>query len=145
MRDYYTYLMKITWPEVIITSSIIIFLLARLIRKVRRDLKRYKKWGRMLIILRVGFWVGIALAYLFMFGRAYPDWFSRPREIQGELQGKSLTNSQENPYSVQIQEGTMLLSLSVDYRTYKTLELGDQVKMTALPHRLEVYQCEILP
>lgn len=126
-------------------SSIIVFLLARLVKMLRHDLRRYKKWGRMLIILRVGFWTSIALSYILMFGQANPDWFTRPREIRGELQGKSLTNSQENPYSIQVQEGTLSVSLLVDYRTYKTLELGNQVKITALPHRLEVYQCEVLP
>lgn len=127
------------------TSTIIVFLLARLIVKVGRDLKHYKKWGRLIIILRVGFWSGIAFSYLLMFGQTNPDWFTHPREIQGELQGKSLTNSQKNPYSIQVQEGTISVSLLVDYRTYRTLELGDQVKIKALPHYLEVYQCEVLP
>lgn len=127
------------------TSIAIVFLLARLIEKVRHDLIRYKKWGRLIIILRVGFWSGIFVSYLLMFSLANPDWFSRPRAIQGELQGKSLTNSQESPYSLQVQEGTLTLSLGVDYRTYKTLELGDQVRIKALPNCLKVYQCEVLP
>lgn len=145
MFDYYSYLWKITWPEVIITSSIFVFIMARLIGKVRQDLKRYKKWGRLLIILRVGFWSGILVSYLLMFNEDNPDWFARPLEVQGELQGKSLTNSQQNPYSLQVQEGTLLLSLGVDYRTYKTLNLGDKVRINALPNHLEVYQCEVLP
>ncbi|AHF08653.1 hypothetical protein [Desulfitobacterium metallireducens] len=145
MLNYYRYLWKISWPEVIMTSIISVFLLVRLIEKVRHDLKQYKKWGRLFIILRVGFWSVILGAYLLMFSLDNPDWFEHPKEIQGELQGKSLSNSQDNPYSLQVQEGTQTLSLWVDYRTYKTVNLGDQVKIKVLPNCLEVYQCEVLP
>ncbi|MEA4900869.1 hypothetical protein [Desulfitobacterium sp.] len=145
MLDYYSYLFKITWPEFVLTSLVIIFILARLVAKVIQDLKRYKKWGRLLLIFKIGFWMGIIAAYLLMFGQANPDWFAHPKEIQGELIGKSLTHSQENPYSLQIQEETHSLSLFVDYRTYKTLEVGDQISLKALPNRMEVYQCEVLP
>ncbi|HVJ50141.1 hypothetical protein [Desulfitobacterium sp.] len=145
MLDYYIYLWKITWLDVLAVSSITIFIIARLLWKVGNDLKRYKRWGRLLIIPRVGFWLGILGAYLLMFNLANPDWFDQPGVIQGEIQGKSLTNSSANPYSIQVKRGTEPLTLWVDYQTYKTLNIEDQVKIKALPNHLIVYQCEVLP
>ncbi|WP_425806996.1 hypothetical protein ACHOLT_07675 [Desulfitobacterium sp. Sab5] len=145
MLDYYIYLWKITWPEVLGLIFLIPFVLARLIWKVGKDLKRYRKWGRLLIIPKTGFWLGILSCYLLMFYFAIPDWFISPKEIQGEIQGKFLTDSQVKPYSIQVKAGSDPITLSVDYRTYKTLNLGDEVKIKELPNRLEVYQCEVLP
>lgn len=145
MLDYYIYLWKTTWPEVLGLICLIPFIIARLIWKVVKDLERYRRWGRLLIIPKAGFWLGILSSYLLMFYFANPDWFIPPKEVQGEIQGKYLTNSQGNPYSIQIKTGMDSLTLSVDYRTYKALNLGDKVKIKDLPNRLEVYQCEILP
>lgn len=145
MVNYYSYLWKMTWLEVVATGFVTVFILGRLVWKIVRDFKRYKRWGRLVLLFRVGFWLGILGIYLLMFSLAEPDWLARPGELQGEVQGKSLTDSTLYPYSVELKAGAGPQSVWVDYRTFKTVNPGDRVKIEYLPNRLEVYRCEVLP
>lgn len=89
--------------------------------------------------------MGVLVAYLLMLYSSEPDWFSKPQWIQGEVQGKVMTQSTLYPYTVEVRADSTFKTLIVDDFSYRALSPGQNVKMSYLPHRLEVVTCEILP
>lgn len=149
MSDYYLYLGKATWIEVSGFLALCIFVLVRLAWKawIARSIKKRKvgRLGTVALILKGLAWIGVLAAYLLMLYSSEPDWFSKPQWIQGEIQGKAMTQSSHYPYTVEVRADSMSITLVVDDFSYRALSPGQKVKMSYLPHRLEVVTCEILP
>lgn len=146
MADYYLYIWKATWFEALSFLCLSIFIPARLIWKFHvRHKQGTGRFGLMLSLLQALGWIGVLSVYLLMLYRVEPDWFSRVQWLQGEVQGKSMTQSSLYPYTVEIQSESGLKTLVVDSLSFRELNPGQKVKMSYLPHRLEAVTCEILP
>lgn len=146
MADYYLYLWKATWIEALGLLSLTLFVLTRLIWKASTGYKQgLSRWGKSIILFKALGWLGILSAYLLMLYVTEPDWFAKPLWIQGEVQGKTMTQNSLRPYTVEIQAETGSKTLVVDGLSYQELTPGQRVKMSYLPNRLEVVTSEILP
>jgi hypothetical protein len=146
MADYYQYLWKATWIEALGFLCLSIFVLARLIWKVHtRHKQGTGRYSLIISFFQAIAWIGVLCIYLLMLYRVEPDWFSRVQWLQGEVQGKSMTQSSLYPYTVEIQAESGSKTLVVDSLSFRELNPGQRVKMSYLPHRLEAVTCEILP
>ena len=146
MSDYYLYLWKVSWIEALGFVCLTLLILARLIWKAVVVYKQGSTHFRKFVVFLKGLgWIGILSAYLLMIYVTEPDWFAKPQWIQGEVQGKTMTQSSGHPYTVEIQSEVGSKTLSVDELSYQELDTGQNVKMSYLSHRLEVVTCEILP
>lgn len=149
MPDYYGYLWKATWIESTGFLVLCLFVIARLGWKGWQVWKVYKeqggRWRIIAFFLKGLGWAGILAVYLLMLYSSEPDWFSQPQWIQGEIQGKAMTQSSIHPYTVDVKTDNESITVMVDGLTYRELTPGQKVKMSILPHRLEVVTCEILP
>ena len=145
MADYYIYLGKATWIEVLGFLVLFIFVLVRMIGRAwavhKEGLGRWRKLG---VLLKGIGWLGILSVYLFMLYAVEPDWFASPQWIVGEIQEKIMTESSVQPYIIKVKSEHESKNLSVDGFSYRELIPGQKVKMSYLPHRLEVVTCEIL-
>lgn len=146
MADYYLYLWRATWFEALGLLCLGVFVVARLIWKAFTIHKQGSgRLGKLIIVLKVVGWFGILSTYLLMLHGVEPDWFAKAQWIQGEVQGKAMTQSSRTPYTIEIQSEIGPKTLVVDGLSYQELSPGQRVKMSYLPHRLEVVTCEILP
>lgn len=146
MTDYYLYLWKATWFESLGFFCLSFFVVARLIWKAYAIHKQGSARFRKFIVFLKGLgWLGILSAYILMLYLTEPDWFAKPLWIQGEVQGKSMTQSSQHPYTVEILSETGRKTLVLDGLSYRELSPGQRVKASYLPHRLEAVTCEILP
>jgi hypothetical protein len=146
MADYYFYLWKATWPDVIGFLGICLFVLGRLLWKGWTKFKQGSRHREKLGFLFKGIgWLLILGIYLFMLYLGEPDWFANPQWIQGEIQGKAMLQSSQHSYSVEVKSEFESKILIVDERSYRELSPGQKVKIKYLPNRLQVVTCEILP
>lgn len=146
MSDYYLYLWKATWFEALGFLSLSFFVVGRLIWKVSMLHKQSSgNFEKFVVFIKGLGWLGILSAYLLMIYVTEPDWLAKPLWIQGEVQGKTMTQSSLHPYTVEIQSEAGRRTLFVDGLSYQELDTGQRVKVSYLSHRLEVVTCEILP
>jgi|GEM_PF-823669 len=146
MSAYYQYLWKLTWMETLSIILIGVFILCRFIWKVNNKAHTgLKRWDKILLILKGLGWVLIYSVYLIIFHTHEPDWFSKPVQVQAEIQGKSILTDSHYPYSIEVEWESGKETLYTDAYTYNQLETGQVVNVTFLPHRLQVVTCEILP
>lgn len=146
MGDYYQYLWKATWIEALGIVLLGLFILIRYIWKAYAKTQKGLKLKDKLILIFKGMgWILVYSTYLLIFNASEPDWFAKPIQVQGEIQGKSMTPDSHNPYSIEIEWDSGRETLLLDSYTYRELETGQRVNVTFLPNRLQVISCEILP
>ena len=146
MGDYYHYLWKATWIEALGFMLLGLFVLIRYIWKIYSKAQKGVKLTDKLILVCKGLgWSLILATYLLVFRSSEPDWFAKPVQVQGEIQGKSMASDSRQPYSVEIEWDSGRETLHLDPYTYRELETGQRVNVTFLPYRLQVISCEILP
>lgn len=146
MSDYYLYLWKATELEALSFLCLSFFVVARFTWKAIIIQKQgAARFGKFVVFIKGLGWLGILSAYLLMIYVTEPDWFAKPLWIQGEVQGKTMTQSTQHPYTVEIQSEAGNKVLFVDGFSYQEFDIGQSVKMSYLSHRLEVVTCEILP
>lgn len=146
MIEYYQYLWKATWIENLSIILLGLFIITRSIWKVYAKVQKgIKLTDKLLLTLRGLGWLIVFSAYLLIFHESEPDWFARPVQIQGEIISKGVSQNDLHPYSVEIGSESGKETLFLDHFTYYELRKGQRVNVSYLPHRLEVFTCEILP
>ncbi len=146
MGEYYQYLWKTTWIEALGILLLGLFILIRTIWKVYTKAQKPLRRKDKLLLAGKGLgWLLIYGTYLLIFNASEPDWFAKPVQVQGEIQGKSMASDSRQPYSVEIEWDSGRETLHLDPYTYRELETGQRVNVTFLPYRLQVISCEILP
>lgn len=146
MVNYYQYLWKTTWIEALGILVLGLFILIqytwKVYAKAQNPLRPLDKW--MLAFKGIG-WLLIFGTYLLIFNTSEPDWFAKPVQVQGEIQGKSMVSNSLYPYNVEIEWDSGREVFHLDPYTYQELKTGQRVNVTFLPHRMQVISCEILP
>lgn len=144
MADYYGYLWSTTWPNLIVLFLIYGIVLTRLIWKFFKTWHYTRDaWGLLLWAVKASIWVGVLGVYTELFLFSQPDWFNKPGNIEGSVQGKSF-ESGTSLYIVDIRSGVQRKQFYVDYEVYEKLKVEDQVKLMYLPSRREVVRCEVI-
>jgi hypothetical protein len=145
MAEYYLYLWKATWVEVL-GLALLFFVVFMRIGRIRTSYRQgLGQWGKFVMILKGIGWLGIFSTYLLMFYVAEPDWFAKPHWVQGEILGKTMNQSSQYPYTLELQSEIDRINLFVDNLVYQEIKTGQRVKVSYLPHRREIVTCEILP
>lgn len=142
---YYQYLLKISWPALIFFSAVFIFLVLRLVLKVRTYYRDKTNRRPFFLCLRLVLTVAVLIIYTQLFTMQYGDWFNRPSFGQGlvtNLQQENRDGSAQ--YYVSIQNGEELLRLNIDYNTYIKLQPNDFVQLSYLPLKKEVFYLRVL-
>jgi hypothetical protein len=144
MSEYYRYLWRSTWPNLVVLALIWVLVLSRLIWKSRKTwLSAHHVWGFLLLSGKVLVWLFVLAVFTKLLLFSQPDWFAKPGMIQGTIAAKSF-DAGSNAYFLDIKDGSVQKKLYIDKNAYEQLKVKDQVKILYLPVRREVISCEIL-
>lgn len=144
-KDYYLFLLKLSWPALIGLFVIFIFLSIRFLQTIR-DLQIHSGGKRRswLLGFRLVISIIVLLIYQDMFLKNYPDWAEQPGISQGMVYALNHPGDSISEYIVEIKEGGHSLFFIVDENTYKMLNLNDYVKIEYLPFKKDVIKFTIL-
>lgn len=149
MVEYYRYLWYETWPVVLAFLFLSLFIILRLAWKVSHTWYHERDaWGFFVLSITGLLWAAVLIAYIGMFVRIEPDWFSKPGILQGEIREKTRENQKYVIKIESLQESQNQNELSqwiyIDLQAYLALKVGDQVKITYLPVSREAMSCKVL-
>lgn len=141
-KEYYLYLIKISWPAVI--GLFLVFVCLGLRLYLIWTERSNKQSG--LMVIRFIVIIVALLIYQDMFTRTHGDWFNSPGISRGIISSLDIQTKQGeySDYIVIINSGEEKLSYKIDHRTYNQLHLGDLVEFEYLPQKKDVFRCTIL-
>lgn len=143
MLEYYSYLWSTTWPNLIVLLLIWVIVLFGLGWKFLDTWRfAHDAWGFLLLAVKTFIWAGVLVVYTKLLLFSQPDWFDRPGQIQGSVQGKAY-DSGLSLYILDLRIGSEHEYFYIDQNVYEKVNVDDQVKLMYLPTRREVIRCEI--
>lgn len=144
MLQYYSYLWSTTWPNLIVLLLIWLIVLLRLGWKFVSTWRfAHDAWGFLLLAGKTIVWVGVLGIYTELLLFSQPDWFDRPGQIEGVVEGKAY-DSWSRLYIVDLQSDSDDEQFYVDQNVYETVNVDDQVKLMYLRTRRDVIRCELM-
>ncbi|KUO65635.1 MAG: hypothetical protein APF84_15055 [Gracilibacter sp. BRH_c7a] len=145
-KDYYFYLVKISWPAIIGLFIIYMFIFLRFLhnfryyREGKSDKNRFGLLGLRLVIS-----IMVIAIYQDMFAKSYPDWLEQPGISYGVVYSlETYHNSRSYDYIISIRDGDNKLSFKVDKIIFDELQLEDEIQIEYLPIKKDVFRCTIL-
>lgn len=146
-KDYYLYLIKISWPALIGLFIIFIFLSLRFFcylqhyRAGKLEKNQYRHW---LLGLRFIISITVLVIYQDMFVKNYPDWLSLPSVSYGVVYSLEVTNElADQYYIISINNGEESLSFKVDQNIFNEFKVNDAVKIEYLTVKKDVFRCTL--
>jgi len=143
MLDYYGYLVRTTWPALLVLFLLWLFALWRLKAAVQRTWRLERDaWGFLVLAAKLVIWIGVLAIYSRMFYLGNQDWFERPAAIQGQI-----TEKEYDPgaglYTLKVSDGSLTQNLAIDAGGFAVLQVGQRVSVRYLPRRREIIDCEV--
>lgn len=170
MPEYYYYLVRTTWPGLLVLFFVLFIIgvkAAEVSLKARRSGRGWRTLP--LWLIKMLGWSGIFGIYLLMFLPANPDWIARPALSSGTIaelrpleQGKVLIllaaaaegsgkdepaaegSGKVAPAEKSSGEVSAYLTLYADSQFSLKVRVGDMVEFTYLPHKKEIVKCQSL-
>ena len=145
-KDYYIYLVKISWPALIGLFVIYLFIGLRFIHHIRNyradNSARKKHW---LLGIRLIVSLMVLAIYQDMLVKNYPDWLEQPNITNGVVYSLDVIHHPWGyDYIIGVKDGVNSQSFSVNKVIYDRLELDDYIKIEYLPVKKDVFRCTIL-
>ncbi len=145
-KDYYLYLVKISWPALIGLFVIYMFIGLRFLYNLRAyrlgNSQNNRYWYLSLRIVISIIVIGI---YHNMFIKSYPDWLEQPSISYGVVYSlDTYHNSRSYDYIISIRNGDNSQTFKVNQMIYEELQLNDQIRIEYLPVKKDVVRCTIL-
>lgn len=145
-KDYYFYLLKISWPALIGLFVIYMFIGLRFLHNLRDDRvgnsgnRRY--W---FLSLRIAISIMVIGIYHDMFTKSYPDWLEQPGISYGVVYSlDTYHNSKSYDYIISIRDGDNNRTFKVNRMIFEELQVEDQIRIEYLPIKKDVVRCTIL-
>ena len=144
MLEYYSYLWRTTWPNLIVLFLIWAIVLSRFGWKFKATWRyAHDVWGFLVLAAKALIWIGVLGVYTELLFFSQPDWLSQPGYMQGSVVGKTY-DSGASTYVLDVRTGSEQNQFYVDYNVYEHIKVEDQVKLMYLPARREVVRCELV-
>ena len=144
MLNYYYYLLRTTWPALLVLFLLALFSLWRLTAAIHRTWHRERDaWGFLVLGTKIVAWSCVLGIYAWMFYLGHQDWFSRPAVLQGQVVEKE-HHLGDRVYTVKVSDGSKAQNLAIDESGFDALQVGQRVIVRYLPQRREIIDCEVL-
>lgn len=145
-KDYYLYLVKISWPALIGLFVICMFFILRFLHNLHHykvgSSEKNRYW---LLSLRIVISLMVLAIYQDMFTKSYPDWFEEPGISYGVVYSlDTYHNSRSYDYIISVRDGNNNIAFKVNQMIFEELQLEDQIRIEYLPIKKDVVRCTIL-